>query len=80
MTHEDPMTAWLNKLSSELGIQEVGDAKGLLDVTREVAHNVSRPAAPLTLYLLGIAVGLGQDPASLKTKVEALVEQHQVSQ
>lgn len=76
MVHEDPMSAWLNDLSTELGIQEVGDAKGLLDITREVAHNVSRPAAPLTLYLLGIAVGQGQDADEIKEKVEKLVEQH----
>ena len=76
MVHEDPMSAWLNDLSTELGIQEVGDAKGLLDITREVAHNVSRPAAPLTLYLLGIAVGQGQDAEEIKAKVEKLVEQH----
>ena len=76
MVHEDPMSAWLNDLSNELGIQEVGDAKGLLDITREVAHNVSRPAAPLTLYWLGIAVGQGQDADEIKEKVEKLVEQH----
>jgi hypothetical protein len=35
-------------------------AQGLvLDVAREVAHNVVRPAAPLSTFLLGLAVGRG---------------------
>lgn len=76
MTHKDPMTSWLDDLSAELGIQEVGDAKGLLDITREVAHNVSRPAAPLTLYLLGIAIGQGRDADEIKGKVESLIAEH----
>jgi hypothetical protein len=31
----------------------------VLDVARDVAHNVVRPAAPLSAYLLGLAVGRG---------------------
>ena len=34
--------------------------RAVLDVTRDVAHQVARPAAPLTAYLLGIAVGRGE--------------------
>ena len=34
----------------------------VLDLTREVAHGVSRPAAPLAAFLLGVAVGSGADP------------------
>lgn len=30
---------------------------GLLDLTRAVAHGPSRPSAPLTCYLIGLAVG-----------------------
>ena len=33
----------------------------MLDLARDVAHEVARPAAPLTAYLLGVAVGGGQD-------------------
>ena len=35
------------------------DVKLVLDVARDVAHGVARPAAPLTAYLLGVAVGQG---------------------
>lgn len=76
MSNEDKMTQWLNELSAKLGISEVGDPKGLLNITREVAHNVSRPAAPLTLYLLGLAVGQGQDASEIKSKVDELVKQY----
>ena len=31
----------------------------MLDLTRDVAHGVARPAAPLTAYLVGMAVGRG---------------------
>lgn len=29
----------------------------LLDLTKEVAHGVARPAAPLTAFLVGLAAG-----------------------
>ena len=35
------------------------DSKTVLDLARDVAHTVDRPAAPLTAYLLGVAVGRG---------------------
>lgn len=35
---------------------------GLLDLTRDVAHGVTRVAGPLTTYLVGLAVGAGMSP------------------
>ncbi len=35
------------------------ETRAVLDLTRDVAHAVARPAAPLTAYLLGVAVGRG---------------------
>ena len=35
-----------------------------LDLARDAAHSVARPAAPLTTYLLGVAVGQGADPVA----------------
>ena len=35
------------------------DSKTVLDLARDVANTVDRPAAPLTAYLLGVAVGRG---------------------
>jgi hypothetical protein len=33
-----------------------------LDVARDAAHAVDRPAAPITTYLVGVAVAKSQDP------------------
>lgn len=35
----------------------------VLDLAKDVAHGVARPAAPLTTYLLGVAVGRSVSPA-----------------
>ena len=54
---------WLTTLSAEL---ETGDVMldddaihTLLDLARDSAHEVERLAAPLTTFLVGVAVGLG---------------------
>ena len=54
---------WLTTLAAELEISDVNldDAAvhTLLDVARDSAHGVERLAAPLTTFLVGIAVGRG---------------------
>ncbi len=40
------------------------DATAVLDLAQVVAHGVARPAAPLTAYLVGVAVGRGTDYAT----------------
>lgn len=50
----------------------------VLDMTKDVAHGVARPAAPLTAYLLGLAVGTSGDPATareLATRLSELAEE-----
>jgi hypothetical protein len=37
------------------------DVALVLNLARDVAHGVMRPAAPLSAYLLGVAVGRGAD-------------------
>jgi hypothetical protein len=55
---------WTTQVCQALGLPDGGvDQRLVLDVARETAHQVARPAAPLTAYLLGIAVGRGADPA-----------------
>jgi hypothetical protein len=44
----------------------------LLDLTRDVAHGVTRIAGPLSTYLLGLAVGAGADRATSVTAVAEL--------
>jgi len=54
---------WLTTLSAELETTDVtmdDDAvRILLDLARDSAHEVERVAAPLTTFLVGIAVGRG---------------------
>lgn len=49
---------WITAAKTELGIDLDVDVPGLLDMTRDVAHGVARPAAPLTAFLVGYAAGL----------------------
>lgn len=48
------------------------DARLVLDLARDVAHGVARPAAPLSAYLLGVAVGRGADPAQAAATIAEL--------
>lgn len=48
----------------------------VLELTKDVAHNVARPAAPISAFIVGLAAGrAGGDPESVRdaaTKVAAL--------
>lgn len=49
---------WTEAVLVELGLTEdTVDGALVLDLARDVAHGVARPAAPLTTYLLGLSVG-----------------------
>lgn len=70
---------WTELVCRELGIEDVVDRGTVttlvLDLARDVAHGVARPAAPLTAYLLGVAVGRSADPAAAAPRLAALVSQ-----
>ncbi|BEL10694.1 hypothetical protein Q0Z83_088850 [Actinoplanes sichuanensis] len=67
------MDDWVAEVSAELGLGgAVVPVKEVLDVARDVAHNVLRPGAPVSAYLLGLAVGAGADPAEAAAKISAL--------
>ena len=72
---------WLATVAEEFGVSPelarelVGD---ILDLTADVAHNgPSRPAAPTTAFLVGLAAGQdfepGQDTADRAARVRELV-------
>ncbi|GAA2578410.1 hypothetical protein GCM10010435_63420 [Winogradskya consettensis] len=64
---------WIREASAELGLSPADVEHHLvLDVARDVAHNVVRPGAPVTAYLLGLAVGRGADPAAAAARLSAL--------
>jgi hypothetical protein len=57
----DTLDRWAAAATAELGIDSPGDfIKTVLNLARVAAHRVDRPAAPLTAFLLGIAVGQGR--------------------
>ena len=55
---DNSVDAWVAALADELGI-DIGDVdvQALLDVARDAAHSVVRPAAPLATFLVGYAAG-----------------------
>jgi hypothetical protein len=64
---------WTEAACAELGIDPaVADTRAVLDLARDVAHGVARPAAPRTAYLLGVAVGQGRPVAEAAARLQAL--------
>ncbi|MFD6230190.1 NTP transferase domain-containing protein [Streptomyces sp. NPDC060232] len=65
--HGTVLDQWITAVKSELGIDLAVDTKTLLDLARDAAHGVARPAAPLTTFLVGYAAAhaaaTGADPA-----------------
>lgn len=58
MTEID-LNAWAATVAAELGITPAVeiDVDQILDLASVAAHNVIRPAAPLTTFLAGLAAG-----------------------
>jgi hypothetical protein len=71
---------WTDAVCAELGL-DPGDAtqKTVLNLARVVAHLVDRPAAPLTSYLLGYAVGRGQQLAETAARIQQLARGFQAA-
>lgn len=69
---------WTAAVCADLGLEpEDVDVTTVLDLARDVAHGVARPAAPLTAYLAGIAVGRGMQPADAAARVTQLAQSWQ---
>ncbi|MGO1592054.1 MAG: DUF6457 domain-containing protein [Ancrocorticia sp.] len=75
MAHKDDpekmakMAAWLDAAGAEIGVDPsvmADNQTALLDLINTVAHGPSRPAAPLTAFLVGYAAASqGRDPHEL---------------
>ncbi|WP_328926646.1 molybdenum cofactor guanylyltransferase [Streptomyces sp. NBC_00190] len=65
--HGTVLDQWITAVKNELGLDLPVDTKALLDLARDAAHGVARPAAPLTTFLVGYAAAraeaAGADPA-----------------
>jgi len=56
VTDPRELDAWAAELAAALGLEDLPIDIGLvLDLARDAAHNVARPAAPLTTFLVGYA-------------------------
>ena len=53
--HGHVLDEWISAVKDELGIDLDVDTGVLLDLARDAAHGVARPAAPLTTFLIGYA-------------------------
>lgn len=61
------LAEWVGAVARELGLDGVDDGAMVdmvLDLTADVAHGVSRPGAPVTAFLVGVAAGRAADPAA----------------
>lgn len=68
------LQSWTEAACAELGLEPDDAAiRVILDLARDVAHQVERPAAPVTSYLLGLAVGGGLPLADAEARLRALV-------
>ena len=67
------MDQWTAAVCADLGLDPSSvDLRAVLDLTRDVAHGVARPAAPLTAYLVGVAVGRGLALPDAAGRISAL--------
>lgn len=53
--HGHVLDEWISAAKAELGVDLDVDTGVLLDLARDAAHGVARPAAPLTTFLVGYA-------------------------
>jgi molybdopterin-guanine dinucleotide biosynthesis protein A len=56
--HDTVLDEWTAAAKAELGIELDVDTATILDLARDVAHGVARPAAPLTTFLVGYAAAM----------------------
>jgi hypothetical protein len=60
---------WIDELMDVLDIEVEMDEGLVLDVARQAAHRVQRPAAPISTFLLGYAAGIKEGSTE---EIEAL--------
>jgi Domain of unknown function (DUF6457) len=75
VTELSTLDDWLATAAGELGVEAPGrdEVSAVLDLAKVVAHGVARPAAPVTAYLAGLAVGRGMPLAEVTAALERLV-------
>lgn len=80
----EDLEAWVRTLAESLGLgNELGADQHpiglLLDLTRDAAHGVVRPAGPLTTYLVGLAVAQGMTVEDAAARTRATIAAWQMT-
>ena len=73
----DDLDGWVAEAAALLGLDPADVPVGtVLDLARRAAHGVTRPAAPVTTFMLGLAIGAGRphDLATLADRLGDLAE------
>jgi Domain of unknown function (DUF6457) len=67
------LQGWFEAACAELGVRaDDTTVRVILDLARDVAHQVERPAAPVTSFVLGLAVGAGISLEEAAERLRAL--------
>ncbi len=85
MTNEDEQRAqedevlrqWCRKMADAVGVPDLEvDLKTVLGLAGRAAHSVTRPAAPLTTFIVGYAAGVaaGSGKASSSDAISAALD------
>ncbi|MEH0822449.1 DUF6457 domain-containing protein [Micromonospora sp. URMC 105] len=67
------MDDWVTAACAELGLDPAEvPVPTVLGLAKDVAHQVLRPGAPVSAYLIGVAVGRGADAADAAARLSGL--------
>lgn len=53
----EEIEGWVAEVKALLGLDDEIDIAAILDLATDLAHNVARPAPPVTAFVLGLALG-----------------------
>jgi hypothetical protein len=72
----EALDAWAAALRERFGLADADvPVSAVLDLTRDVANDVARPAAPLGAFVAGLVAGrAGTDPAHVREALDAVAE------
>jgi len=70
------LTEWTAQLCEALGVTDAEfESDAILDLARDAAHQIDRPAAPLTTFIVGYAAGLrGGKPNDIEDCIDIATE------
>jgi hypothetical protein len=71
------LPAWVERLTTEVGVdRSLVEIDRILELASDVAHQVARPAVPVTLFVAGLAAA-GGTPQDVE-RILRIIEQHAV--